>query len=116
MLGYHLIIDLYDCSCDRLDDIGFAETALRKIVDLTGSKALASASHRFSPQGITVALIISASHVTFHSWPEWRFAAIDLFVCSNHLDIPAMIDSLKGDFGSSRETFTLIGRGVEYPL
>jgi S-adenosylmethionine decarboxylase len=40
--------------------------------------------HKFSPSGgISGVAVIQESHISIHTWPEYNYAAVDIFVCGN---------------------------------
>jgi len=40
--------------------------------------------HTFKPTGgISGVAIVAESHISIHTWPEWGYAAIDVFLCGN---------------------------------
>ena len=43
-----------------------------------------SSHYRFSPHGISLFAIISASHIAIHTWPEYGFLNIDIFSCNQN--------------------------------
>ncbi len=56
----------------------------------------------FNPYGVSGAVIIAESHLTIHTWPEYGYAAVDLFTCGNSVDpwigfeyLSEMLDSKK---------------------
>jgi S-adenosylmethionine decarboxylase len=40
-------------------------------------------SHQFKPQGVTAICLLSESHISIHTWPEKREAAVDVFTCGD---------------------------------
>lgn len=114
MLGNHLIIDLYGCNEEKLDNVDQIINALTEIAALTDVTVLKTVAHQFSPHGTTVLVIVSASHFSFHSWPEYSFASIDLFYCSGTFDIEATLAILRSRFQSQKELFLWIERGIEH--
>ena len=54
------------------------------------------------------------SHFSFHSWPEFGFATVDLFVCNGPIDLQKCTQILKEDFGCYNISVMLINRGVQY--
>lgn len=42
--------------------------------------------HMFSPYGVSGVVIISESHLAIHTWPEYGYAAVDLFTCGTSCD------------------------------
>lgn len=54
---------------------------MERAVFESGATLLNMFSRRFPPQGVTVIIAISESHLSIHTWPEQRYAAIDIFTC-----------------------------------
>ena len=53
-----------------LNDADELQKLLRNVTELAGLHHLESATHQFSPQGISAALLLSESHIAIHTWPE----------------------------------------------
>lgn len=64
-----------------LDDPQFVAAALRELAHRAGLRALADVSHRFAPQGVSVAVLLAESHVAIHTWPEHADAYVTLTTC-----------------------------------
>ncbi|MCF6775275.1 adenosylmethionine decarboxylase [Thiotrichales bacterium 19X7-9] len=80
--GYHLIIDFWGAS--QLDDLSLMESALRKAVDTAKATLLHIHLHHFSPNGgISGVAVLAESHISVHTWPEFGFAAFDVFMCGD---------------------------------
>jgi S-adenosylmethionine decarboxylase len=78
--GVHLIVDLY--GAQRLDDLDHIEATLRRCVDAAGATLLHIHLHHFEPNGgISGVAVLAESHISFHSWPEAHYAALDVFMC-----------------------------------
>ena len=45
-----------------------------------------SVFHTFNPWGVSGVIVIEESHLTIHTWPEYKYAAVDLFTCGDMLD------------------------------
>ena len=79
--GRHLLLDLAGCDPARLDD----EAALRELAArascAAGATVLSVHSHRFSPQGVTVVVLLAESHASLHTFPEAGLAFWDCFTC-----------------------------------
>jgi S-adenosylmethionine decarboxylase proenzyme len=48
-----------------------------------GATVVGESFHRFSPQGVTGILAIAESHISIHTWPEYAYAAADIFSCGS---------------------------------
>ncbi len=80
--GTHLIVDLWGAS--RLDDIDFIEETMRACVDAAGATLLHIHLHHFTPnQGVSGVAVLAESHISIHSWPEYGYAAMDIFMCGD---------------------------------
>ncbi len=79
-VGTHALIDVRGAA--RLDEPAFLETVLRQSAEAAGATILQAHFHHFGPQmGVTGVLMLAESHISIHTWPETRFAALDIFMC-----------------------------------
>ncbi len=109
-----LLVDCYDCAVD-LDDVDFLLETLRDAADEVESRVVRVVTQRFSPQGVSVILILAETHISVHTWPEHGFAAIDIFVCGEgrepHPAWEAIREALRpGSFEMREITRTIGGR------
>ena len=78
--GAHLIVDLYGGS--RFDDIEYIEATLRRCVEVAGATLLHIHLHHFDDNaGVSGVAVLAESHISIHSWPEYGYAALDIFMC-----------------------------------
>ena len=80
----HLNIDLYECSA-ALDDVALLERVLITAATTIGATVVDSLTHQFVPHGLTVVLILAESHLIVSTWPEYRYANVDIFLCNSNL-------------------------------
>ncbi len=100
-LGKHVTIECYNCDTKVLNDSAQLERVCLETVRRSGATIMSSHFHYYAPQGISGVIIISESHFTVHTWPEYKYAACDFFSCSDSIDIQRALDSLKEFFHSS---------------
>ena len=80
--GRHLLVDLWDG--EGLDDAAHIDTALRRSVEAAGATLLHIHLHEFSENGgVSGVAVLAESHISIHTWPEWGYAAIDVFMCGD---------------------------------
>lgn len=78
--GTHLIVDLR--GAERLDDIDHIDSVLRAAVAASGATLLHIHLHHFTPNGgVSGVAVLAESHISIHTWPERRYAALDVFMC-----------------------------------
>jgi S-adenosylmethionine decarboxylase len=78
-LGKHFLLDLKQCRNDLLDDPEFVKQVLYAAADEAGSAIVGESFHVFLPQGVSGVVLINGAHLCIHTWPEYGYAAIDIF-------------------------------------
>ena len=99
-----LLIDLYRCKTDINDETKLL-TLVTEAAKKAGAHVLQASVHRFSPMGCSVIVILKETHISIHTWPEFNFAAIDVFLCGESLDPYIAWEHLKAAL--QPESFTL---------
>ncbi len=110
-LGRHILLELEECSVDILDDLKAIELALLEAARRARATIIESRFHRFSPFGISGVVVIAESHLTIHTWPEYQYAAVDIFTCGTVLQPSVATDYLIETFGSKRPSIVELKRG-----
>jgi S-adenosylmethionine decarboxylase len=106
--GVHLIVDLHDAQ--RLDEIDHIEATLRRCIEAAGATLLHIHLHHFTPNGVSGVAVLAESHISIHTWPEARYAALDVFMCGS-ADPDACIPVLRDAFSAKRVGVNEILRG-----
>jgi S-adenosylmethionine decarboxylase len=78
----HLNIDVYGCECP-LEDPRFLSEVMISSVERVGAKIVNSLSHQFVPHGLTMVLVLAESHLLITTWPEYKYANVDIFLCNS---------------------------------
>lgn len=81
--GRHLILDLYDCDSQLLNDYEQLQQLLETALQMSNATILRIIGEKFKPQGVTLLALLAESHASIHTWPELGYAAIDLYTCGN---------------------------------
>ena len=79
----------------------------------TGATVIDKIFHQFSPQGVTGVIAIAESHLCIHTWPEFSYAAVDIFTCGENFDPTEAAKLIIAGLESSDPEITEIERGVE---
>ncbi len=85
-LGKHLLLELHGCPRHVLNDISALEKHMVQAAREAGATVINTTFHHFSPLGVSGVVVIQESHLSIHTWPEFGFAAIDLFTCGENTD------------------------------
>src|SRR5207247_3219430 len=108
--GVHLIVDIHGAS--GLDDIDLIETTLRRCVDAAQATLLHIHLHHFHPNGVSGVAVLAESHISIHTWPDSRYAALDVFMCGKAIP-DACIPVLRQAFNAKRVEVSDILRGLD---
>ena len=112
-IGIHCIAELYDCPPGLLDDEDYIKQALRDSVDRGLATLLHLSSHHFRPQGVTALGLIAESHVAIHTWPEYGYAAVDVFTCGSVASAEKACNHLAEALRAGRHSVRKLERGAE---
>lgn len=111
-LGKHLLVEYYDCNIEVLDDVERIKNAMVKAAELSGATVINDTFHHFSPFGVSGVVVIAESHLAIHTWPEYGFAAVDLFTCGEEVDPWIAFNYLKDVLNSKYFTVMEMRRGL----
>lgn len=107
-----MLLELINCSIDILEDTQKVITILENAAIVAKATIVNTIFHKFEPYGISGVIIISQSHITIHTWPEYRYAAIDIFTCSNSLATNKAVDYLIKEFKAEDYSIKVLNRGI----
>ena len=68
--------------------------------------------HKFSPLGISGVVVIAESHLSIHTWPEYGYAALDIFTCGDVLKPEVAAKHLIDKFQSKDPSIVEMKRGT----
>lgn len=98
-LGHHLICEIKNCTFEKLNnEKEITDLMLKACVD-GGAGILGHVTHKFNPQGVTVVIGLSESHCSLHSYPEYGYAACDVFTCGDHVDTYKILNDIIDGLG-----------------
>jgi S-adenosylmethionine decarboxylase len=115
MIGQHLLADLYNVASARLVDGGLLAGCLDEAARRGGMRPIGPpVLHRFDGGGLTGYLLLSESHIAFHTYPEHRYIALDIFSCGG-ADSKSALSVFLAALEPGRERITTLPRGAEIP-
>lgn len=96
-LGRHILLELNNCNREVLNDIDQLRKILISAARESGATILGESFHHFQPQGVSGVVVIAESHISIHTWPEYGYAAVDIFTCGDRVEADkASEDIIKG--------------------
>ncbi|XGC80593.1 polyamine aminopropyltransferase [Bdellovibrio bacteriovorus] len=97
-LGRHILVEFSGCNAEVLNDVSIIERSMIEAAQIAGATVINSTFHHFSPWGVSGVVVIQESHLAIHTWPEYRYAAVDLFTCGDSVDPWVSFEHLKKAF------------------
>jgi S-adenosylmethionine decarboxylase proenzyme len=85
-LGVHVLAEYYNCNREILNNTEQIEQYMNDAARIAGATVVATAFHTFNPHGVSGCVVIAESHLTIHTWPEYGYAAVDIFTCGETVD------------------------------
>lgn len=113
-IGRHVLLDLFDCKCDpemlKFWSVGapIVNEASKHftVLDITG--------HQFRPVGWSATVLLSESHLSFHTWADLLFLSADLFTCGA-ANYDAAVKAILDGFKPERAVRADVVRGTQHP-
>lgn len=107
--GDHLLIEVKNAT--NLTDPCYIQDILEDAAIEAGATVIFSYYHPFGVDyGISGVTILSESHISIHTWPEYNYAAIDVFMCGD-ADPLKTLDIIRKAFYTDDVEYTMIKRG-----
>jgi S-adenosylmethionine decarboxylase len=109
-IGVHLIVEFWGGK--QIEDPKKFESFLLGAAKAAKATALKVNTHKFKPHGVTGVVLLSESHITFHTWPELKYLALDIFTCGKKCKPYAALEYLKEQIKPKHVQVMEIKRGV----
>ena len=111
-LGTHVLLELKNCQPETLNDLPFLRMALLEAAERVGATVIDHTFHQFSPHGVTGVVAIAESHLCIHTWPEYGYAAVDVFTCGESFNPRVAAQHLIGRLSAGDSSMVEVKRGV----
>ncbi len=111
-LGTHLLVELRECNPEILKSLEKVRNALVSAAKEAKATIVDISFHEFNPFGISGVVVIAESHLTIHTWPEYNYAAVDIFTCGEVIKPEVAASYLIKQFESKSPSIVEIKRGI----
>jgi S-adenosylmethionine decarboxylase len=79
------LVELHGCDPEALKSIDLIREVMVSAAKVANATIVGVNFHEFSPFGVSGVVVIAESHLSIHTWPEYRYAAVDIFTCGDLL-------------------------------
>jgi S-adenosylmethionine decarboxylase len=111
LMGIHTLVEYIDADREVLTFASRLEPILLEAVRLCGATYIDHRVNQFEPYGASGVVLIAESHLSFHSWPEHCYMALDLFTCSLSMDPREAIQYVAESISAGEVKSRVIDRG-----
>lgn len=108
--GKHLLVEYLGCDPIILNDVAQVRILMEQAALVAKTRVVASVFHPFNPQGVSGVVVIEESHLSIHTWPEHKYAAVDFYTCGSGIPEEAHIIIRRG-LQAKQSELLMVGRG-----
>lgn len=101
--GKHFIASYTECDESAILNDKKLQEVLLNAAKACGAEILKSSSYTFESGGLTQVILLSESHASIHTYPEYKSCFVDLFTCGQKCDWKAF-DAVLQDFLQPKNT------------
>lgn len=110
-VGKHILGELYGISYEKINSLDFMETLLEKGIEETRATICGTSVKKFKPQGVTILILLSESHVAVHTYPEKGSIFFDIFTCGLNCFPERFVDIIVEELKPIKKYISVIERG-----
>lgn len=112
-IGHHYIVEASGCNPKVISSVEKVQQILVNAAEIAGAQIWSISFSKFAPKGVSGTVVISESHISIHTWPEFRYVALDIYTCGETVDPEKAVKYSVEAFGASTSHITEITRGID---
>jgi S-adenosylmethionine decarboxylase proenzyme len=89
------------------------ETLMNEICTIVKATIVKKCGHIFDNNGTTICYILAESSLIIHTWPEYNSFTIDLFMCSDSIDVEKINKSINKNLEHPKIKYKMIDRKIK---
>jgi S-adenosylmethionine decarboxylase proenzyme len=91
-VGTHIFLNVYDVPTYLLTTLEYGKPLCDNIVMNMDLHVVGEVVHQFQPHGYTLLYLLSESHFSIHTYPEYQSCYIDIFCCNPSFGTKKAVD------------------------
>jgi len=104
--------NLYSCNASKLSDVSYLIDVVKNAAKVGNMTLLDIKSWKLG-EGVSVVGIVLESHISIHTWPEYRFATVDVYSCGAHTNPEKAFKYIASALEASKVKVKIINRNYE---
>ena len=110
-VGIHIIADFYGVKEDLISKLEKMKEIFEDAVEYSKLSEISSDYYQFKPEGASGIILISESHLSFHTWPEYNLVTLDIYTCGTEEQAFKAYEYLKEKLKPKKIEENIIKRG-----
>ena len=110
--GRHFIVEASGCK-EIIGEVDRMQEVLVEAARRAKEQVWAVSFYRFPPNGVSGVVVISESHLSVHTWPEFGYMALDIYTCGEESLPEVAVDYVVEQVGAVYSHVTEITRGLD---
>lgn len=115
-LGKHILSELYGVSREKLNNIYYIGKIIKKAAEVSGAQLLSIQKEKFEPMGVSVIGLLSESHISIHTYPEYESLFFDMFTCGQKCNPEKSLNVLIDYLMPKTIKSNVIERGIKFEI
>lgn len=111
-VGLHILAEMCGCPPDLIATKKVVRERLLRATSAAGLKVVGDIHHQFNPHGVTSLVVLRESHISLHTWPEYGYAAVDIFTCGSYEKAHLFIAHLASELRPKTVRKVIVKRGA----
>jgi S-adenosylmethionine decarboxylase len=112
--GIHYLAEFFGCCPHQINSPAFWDNVLSMAVDGGEIQILHRHFYQFEPHGVTGYVLLSASHISIHTWPEHGYVSCDVFSCGDEDETEAIFRRIEAAVRHAHTHMTTMRRGFRF--
>jgi len=110
-VGIHLLVNVYSIPDPEIMKwLPIGKPLLQQIINETQLHVVSEVGHQFQPFGYSYAYVLSESHFTIHTYPEFSSCFIDIFCCNPAFNTEQAVEVIKKVYQTEQIRFEVVKR------
>ncbi|RYD78478.1 MAG: S-adenosylmethionine decarboxylase [Sphingobacteriales bacterium] len=95
--GLHILSEFTTDNIERLSSFDDSKNLFNQLITDNGLEKIGEVYHDFPNGGFTAVICLTESHLSIHTWPEFKLATFDIFLSNYQKDNTQKVKSIYND-------------------
>lgn len=111
ILARHLTIDMYNCKPTKLVNAALLEGSLHTAIEAANFNIINTDIQILEDEYLCAFILLKEGHISIHTYPDLKYAAVDVFICSDDSNPEKAVNALRNFFSPEKTKITYLKRG-----